>query len=439
MGCKLFKTYEEALEWIHGRLVMGMKPGLKRMEWMMKRLGHPERRFKSIHVAGTNGKGSTVTYLREMLEAAGQVVGTFTSPYITTFNERISINGEPISNEEILRLANLVYPLVMELEETSLGGPSEFEIVNTMMFIYFGEGHADVVLIEVGLGGLVDSTNVVTPVVSAITTIGFDHMHILGGTISEIAEQKAGIIKPGIPVVVGNVDSEALKVITKVAEENASPLLCFNQDYFISKWKTLPTWGETFTFEDDFICLRQVVLSMLGKHQVENAALALEVLRVYSHETGLAIGHEQMLRGLKVAFWPGRLEKINEDPLIILDGAHNEPAMNRLVETLKNDFEQQEIYVLFAALGDKAVDKMLGQLQVLPNVHLILTSFDYPRAASANQLTTNLTGNYDVEEVWQEGLVKTVNEMDSNSVLIITGSLYFISEVRHYFLDETNN
>lgn len=439
MGCKLFKTYEEALEWIHGRLVMGMKPGLKRMEWMMKRLGHPERRFKSIHVAGTNGKGSTVTYLREMLEAAGQVVGTFTSPYITTFNERISVNGEPISNEEILRLANLVYPLVMELEETSLGGPSEFEVVNTMMFIYFGEGHADVVLIEVGLGGLVDSTNVVTPVVSAITTIGFDHMHILGGTISEIAEQKAGIIKPGIPVVVGNVDSEALKVIGKVAEENASPLLFFNKDYFISKWKTLPTWGETFTFEDDFICLRQVVLSMLGKHQVENAALALEVLRVYSHETGLAIGHEQMLRGLKAAFWPGRLEKINEDPLIILDGAHNEPAMNRLVETLKNDFEQQEIYVLFAALGDKAVDKMLGQLQVLPNVHLILTSFDYPRAASANQLTTNLTGNYDVEEVWQEGLVKTVNEMDSNSVLIITGSLYFISEVRHYFLDETNN
>lgn len=439
MGCKLFKTYEEVLEWIHGRLVMGMKPGLKRMEWMMKRLGHPERRFKSIHVAGTNGKGSTVTYLREMLEAAGQVVGTFTSPYITTFNERISVNGEPISNEEILRLANLVYPLVMELEETSLGGPSEFEVVNTMMFIYFGEGHADVVLIEVGLGGLVDSTNVVTPVVSAITTIGFDHMHILGGTIAEIAEQKAGIIKPGIPVVVGNVDSEALKVISKVAEENASPLLCFNQDYFISKWKTLPTWGETFTFEDDFICLRQVVLSMLGKHQVENAALALEVLRVYSHETGLAIGHEQMLRGLKAAFWPGRLEKINEDPLIILDGAHNEPAMNRLVETLKNDFEQQEIYVLFAALGDKAVDKMLGQLQVLPNVHLILTSFDYPRAASANQLTTNLTGNYDVEEVWQEGLVKTVNEMDSNSVLIITGSLYFISEVRHYFLDETNN
>lgn len=439
MGCKLFKTYEEALEWIHGRLVMGMKPGLKRMEWMMKRLGHPERRFKSIHVAGTNGKGSTVTYLREMLEAAGQVVGTFTSPYITTFNERISVNGEPISNEEILRLANLVYPLVMELEETSLGGPSEFEVVNTMMFIYFGEGHADVVLIEVGLGGLVDSTNVVTPVVSAITTIGFDHMHILGSTIAEIAEQKAGIIKPGIPVVVGNVDSEALKVIGKVAEENASLLLCFNKDYFISKWKTLPTWGETFTFEDDFICLRQVVLSMLGKHQVENAALALEVLRVYSHETGLAIGHEQMLRGLKVAFWPGRLEKINEDPLIILDGAHNEPAMNRLVETLKNDFEQQEIYVLFAALGDKAVDKMLGQLQVLPNVHLILTSFDYPRAASANQLTTNLTGNYDVEEVWQEGLVKTVNEMDSNSVLIITGSLYFISEVRHYFLDETNN
>lgn len=432
----MFKTYEEALEWIHGRLVLGMKPGLKRMEWMMAKLGHPEKRFKSIHVAGTNGKGSTVTYLRCMLEAADQVVGTFTSPYMTVFNERISVNGEPISNEEILRLANLVYPLVIELEQTPLGGPSEFEIVNTMMFLYFGEGHADVVLVEVGLGGLVDSTNVVTPVVSVITTIGLDHMHILGNTLEEIAFQKAGIIKPGVPVVTGNIPPEALQVIEEVADENGSKMIQFKHDYFISKWKTLPTWGEQFTFEDDFICLRQATISMLGEHQVENAAQAIEALRVYSHETGLAIGHEAMLRGLKQAFWPGRMEKINDEPLIIMDGAHNEPAMKRLVATLKQDFAQQEIYVIFAALEDKAVAEMLGLVQQLPNSQLTVTSFDYPRAAKAEVLAENLSGNYQVEENWQTALVETINEMDDSSVLVITGSLYFISEVRHYFLDE---
>ncbi|MGX7419431.1 bifunctional folylpolyglutamate synthase/dihydrofolate synthase [Carnobacterium gallinarum] len=432
----MFNTYEEALEWIHGRLVLGMKPGLKRMEWMMAKLGHPERRFKSIHVAGTNGKGSTVTYLRSVLEEAGQVVGTFTSPYITVFNERISVNGEPISNEEILRLANLVYPLVIELESTPLGGPSEFEIVNTMMFLYFGEGHADIVIVEVGLGGLVDSTNVVTPVVSVITTIGLDHMHILGHTLPEIAAQKAGIIKPGVPVVTGKIGKEALTVIQEIAEENDSSLIQLNQDYFISKWKTLPTWGEQFTFEDDFICLRQATISMLGEHQVENAALALEALRVYSHETGLAISHEAMLRGLKKAFWPGRMEKINDEPLIIMDGAHNEPAMRRLVDTLKQDFNQQEIYLIFASLEDKAVVEMLKLLEELPNCHLIVTSFDYPRAASAQSIASHLSGDYQIQEKWQHALVETLNEMDNSGVLVITGSLYFISEVRHYFLDE---
>ncbi|MDT1995650.1 bifunctional folylpolyglutamate synthase/dihydrofolate synthase [Carnobacterium divergens] len=435
----MFNTYEEALTWIHSRLALGIKPGLKRMEWMMKKLGHPERKFKSIHVAGTNGKGSTVTYLRSMLEAAGQTVGTFTSPYIESFNERISVNGEPISNEEILRLANLIYPYVMELDETPLGGPTEFEVVNSMMFQYFGEGHADVVIVEVGLGGLVDSTNVVTPIVSVITTIGYDHMHILGNSLAEIAYQKAGIIKAGVPVVTGKIPSEALTVIEKIAIEQDSPQSQFGKEFFVSKWQTLPTWGEQFTFEDDYICLRQAQISMLGEHQVENAAVALEALRIYSHETGLAVGHEQMLRGLKRAFWPGRMEKINEQPLIVMDGAHNEPAVIRLVETLKRDFPDQDVYVLFAALKDKSVDTMMAHLQTVQNMHLMVTTFDYPRAATGEELADQVVGPVEIVENWQTGLVKSINEMDSSDVLLITGSLYFISEVRHYFKSEENN
>lgn len=429
----MFTTYEEALNWIHATETFGKKPGLKRMEWMLSQVNHPERKFKSIHIAGTNGKGSTLAFLRNMFEANGQIVGTYTSPYIEMFNERISVNGDPISDDEILRLANTVYPLTKELEKTPLGGPSEFEIITMMMLIYFGEGHADIVLIEVGIGGLYDSTNVITPVVSIITTIGLDHMNLLGDTLSEIAANKAGIIKATIPVVIGKIEQEALKEIEEKAAEQGSLLMKYNQDFFVTKWQTLPTWGEQFVFEDDFIRLSPIQIGMLGRHQVENAALAIEALRVYSHEMGLAVNHEKMLSGLKHTFWPGRMEKINEQPLLILDGAHNEHAMKSLVETIKKNFAQQEVYIIMAAMQDKNIQGMADQLQSIPNSRLVLTSFDYPRAAGLEDLNKIIVTNGTVINHWQEALVDSLNEMDENGVVIVTGSLYFISEVRDYF------
>lgn len=208
-----------------------------------------ERKFKSIHIAGTNGKGSTLAFLRGMLEANGQIVGTYTSPYIELFNERISVNGDPLSDAEILRLANIVYPLTKELEKTILGEPSEFEIITMMMLLYFGEGHADVVLIEVGIGGTYDSTNVITPIVSVITTIGLDHMNLLGDTLSEIAGNKAGIIKATVPVVIGKIGKEAMTVIENKAAEQDSTLLKYNQDFFVTKWQTLPTWENSLSLK----------------------------------------------------------------------------------------------------------------------------------------------------------------------------------------------
>lgn len=429
----MFTTYEEALNWIHATRTFGEKPGLKRMEWMLKQVDHPERKFKSIHIAGTNGKGSTLAFLRDMLEANGQIVGTFASPYIEMFNERISVNGEPISDDEIRRLANAVYPLTKELEKTALGGPSEFEIITMMMLIYFGEGHADVVLIEVGIGGEYDSTNVITPVVSIITTIGLDHMNLLGDSLSEIATQKAGIIKATVPVVSGNIAKEALDVIEEKAAEQDSLLMKYNHDFFITKWQTLPTWGEQFVFEDDFIRLSPIQIELLGRHQVENAAVAIEALRVYSHETGLAVNHEKLLSGLKHTFWPGRLERINEQPLLVLDGAHNEHAMKKLVETIKKNFAQQEVYIIMAAMRDKDIQGMADQLESIPNSRLVLTSFDFPRAAEVEDLNKLVLKNGTVTNYWQEALVDSLNEMDGNGVLIVTGSLYFISEVREYF------
>ncbi|MGB6179390.1 bifunctional folylpolyglutamate synthase/dihydrofolate synthase [Carnobacterium sp.] len=434
----MFKTYEEALSWIHSRKIFGMKPGLKRMEWMLERLNFPQKRIKAIHVAGTNGKGSTVTFLRSMLEANGKIVGTFTSPYIETFNERISVNGEPISNEEILRLANIVFPLACELEETELDGPTEFEVITTMMFIYFGEGHADVVVIEVGLGGLLDSTNVITPIVSVITTIGLDHMQVLGETIAEIALQKSGIIKPNVPVVVGKVVDEALKIIQLVAENNNSIVKLFGENYSSSKCQTLPSWGEQFTFEDETMYLNQIQIKMLGQHQIENAMVAIETLQTYSIETGLELNHEAIRRGLKTAFWPGRMEKISDNPMIVLDGAHNEPAIRRLIETINADFKQQEIYLIFAVLHDKAVGRMIDLLTELPNIHITLTSFSNPRAAKIKELQDYTNSNVKIKEYWQEALADVINEMDGNGLVLITGSLYFISEVREYLLKLDN-
>lgn len=433
----MFKTYEEALNWIHGRKIFGMKPGLKRMEWMLEKLGSPQEKIKAIHVAGTNGKGSTVTFLRNMLEANGKIVGTFTSPYIETFNERISVNGSPISDEEIIRLANIVYPLACELEETELDGPTEFEVITTMMFIYFGEGHADVVVIEVGLGGLLDSTNVVTPIVSVITTIGLDHMQILGESLVEIASQKAGIIKPNVPVVAGKIPEKALKIIQTIAEKNCSPIKIFKKDYWSSKCQTLPTWGEQFTFEDEYIYLNQIQIKMLGQHQIENAMVALEALQTYCHQTGLKLNHEATRRGLKKAFWPGRMEKISDSPMIVLDGAHNEPAIRRLIETINADFRQQEIHLIFAVLQDKAVSNMISLLDDLPNVRIILTTFDNPRAIKTKELQSYVKSGITIKEHWQEALADVIQEIDEKDIIFITGSLYFISEVRELLLKST--
>lgn len=431
----MWNTYEEALDWIHGIQVFGKKPGLKRMKWMLERLGHPDKKIPAIHVAGTNGKGSTVTFVRSMLEEHGLVVGTFTSPFIEVFNERISVNGEPIANAEILRLANLVYPLAKELEETELGGPSEFEVITTMMFAYFGEGHVDVAVIEVGLGGLYDSTNVVVPEVSVITTIGMDHMAILGDTLAEIAQQKAGIIKPSVPVVTGNIPWEAMAEIEKIAADCNSQMYSYQKDFSISDWHTLPTWGEQFSYEDESMRLRTIQLSMLGKHQVENAATAIQAVEIYAERTQLTLNHEALLRGLKRAFWPGRMEKISDEPIIVLDGAHNEPGIERLIETIQNDFSQQEVHVVFGALKNKDISKMVDLIQAVPNVQLSLTSFDFEKAAARDELNPYAQSGVTYYAQWQEALLNELENMNEGSVLLITGSLYFISEVRRNLLN----
>lgn len=435
----MFSAYEDALEWIHSRLRLGMKPGLQRMEWMMEKLGHPERRIKSVHIGGTNGKGSTVTFLRSILQEAGYSVGTFTSPYFENFNERISLNGTPIGDEDLVQLANDIYPLAVELEQTELGGPTEFEIITAMAFQYFGHVRpVDLVLFEVGLGGRYDSTNIIYPVLSIITSIGLDHTAILGDTYEKIAFEKAGIIKPGISVITAVKQEEALAVIQDKAVGLKSPVYQLGNEFTISDHKSL-VQGEFFSLQTVFQDFRDLETGMSGKHQTENASLAVMAAELLNKFYSFFIEEKHIRAGLKTAFWPGRFEIVSHDPLVVIDGAHNEEGIDALTAELEKRFGDRSKKIVFAALADKKLDKMISKLDSAAD-SITFTEFNFPRAASAEDLY-NLSKNSRKQFLtdWKEVLETELCESGKNSVLVITGSLYFLSEVKPALLNLLEN
>ncbi|WP_046178654.1 bifunctional folylpolyglutamate synthase/dihydrofolate synthase [Domibacillus tundrae] len=422
-------NYEEALAWIHGRLRTGIKPGLERMNYMMERLDHPERRLKAVHIGGTNGKGSTTAMLRSILTEAGFETGTFTSPYIEQFNERISVNGTPISDEEITILAGKIKMIADEMEGMEIGGPSEFEIITAMAFYYFAYVHpVDIVLFEVGLGGRLDSTNIVHPVLSIITTIGMDHLQFLGDTIEEIASEKAGIIKSGVPVLTAVHQPEALAVIAKTAKEKKAALYQYGRD-FTGVWTASTKKGEQFDFTSAYRTRSSLQTGLAGLHQVQNAAtavMAADFLRVYY---SFLIEDKHVENGLQKAVWPGRFETLSESPLIIADGAHNEEGVTALVKTIGQRFPDKNITVLFAAMKDKPLDRMIAMLKETAD-HLYLAPFNFPRAARVEHYERFTSETVQIVQSYQSMIQSFQQNASKQDVLIITGSLYFISNVK---------
>lgn len=423
----MIQTYEEALEWIHARLRLGIKPGLKRMEWMFERLNHPERRLKTIHVGGTNGKGSTVTYMRSILQAAGYKIGTFTSPYFEQFNERISVNGEAIADNELIELTNNIKPLALELEQTELGGPTEFEVITAMAIYYFAKHNpVDLVIFEVGLGGRFDSTNVIFPLLSIITNIGLDHTAILGDTYEQIAFEKAGIIKNSVPIITGAKQPEVLQVIEKVAKEKKARLYRLTQEFMITDHSSLQQ-GEAFSFKSLFASLTNLELSMIGAHQIENASLALMAIELLTKYYSFLIEEQHIRVGLRQAYWPGRFEVLAEDPYVIIDGAHNEEGIMSLVQELKSRFHHKKIKTVFAALSDKKLDHMIEKLEHVSD-QITFVSFDFPRAAKAEELyNISKSAHKQLSDNWLELLKQEMLNLKNDEVLLITGSLYFLS------------
>ncbi|WP_297989390.1 folylpolyglutamate synthase/dihydrofolate synthase family protein [Anoxybacillus sp.] len=428
----MVRTYKEAVDWIHSRLTLGVKPGLKRMEWMMEKLGHPERRIKAIHVGGTNGKGSTVCFLRHILQEAGYRVGTFTSPYVEQFNERISISGQPISDVDLIHLVQVIQPLAEELEQTELGGPTEFEVITAMALYYFGKVNVqDVVIFEVGLGGRLDSTNIIYPLLSVITNVGYDHIHILGNTLEQIAFEKAGIIKAGVPLITEIDQPEALRVVQEKAASVRAKVYAIDRDFTVFAHEPTKD-GERFSLQTPFALYDDVTTTMLGAHQVKNAALALmaaDYLRTYY---SFLIEREHMYNGVRQAQWIGRFEKMDECPLIMIDGAHNEEGIDSLVATINAHYPNRGVHVLFTALGDKPIAAMIRKLETIAQT-MTFTTFDFPRALSAEQLAEQATHrNVQCVTDWKQWLKEKRKQIAADDIILITGSLYFISNVRNF-------
>ncbi|MEB6067123.1 bifunctional folylpolyglutamate synthase/dihydrofolate synthase [Staphylococcus arlettae] len=414
-------NYLDSLYWIHERNKFGIKPGVKRMEWMLAQLNNPQNHIKGIHVGGTNGKGSTVAYIRSALVENGYEVGTFTSPFIETFNERISLNGMPISDDEIVKLVNIVKPVSEALEvETDLGTATEFEIITTMMFVYFGQLHpVDIVVVEAGLGVKNDSTNVFKPLLSILTSIGLDHVDILGDTFADIARDKGAIIKPNTPVIYTVKNEEAIKIIRDYAEEADAKAIELDRDI------TIVSEEDEFTYRYKDYELETLVLNMLGEHQKENASLAITALIELNEAEVVNLDFNKMIDGIESVSWSGRIEQVKEQPLMIVDGAHNNESVQALVETMKNYYHREHMDILFSAVKNKPINEMLDQLKPIAN-NLYITEFDFPKALPKETISEEV--NYEHKELVDD-YVSFIENYDGDG-LIITGSLYFISEVK---------
>ena len=413
--------------------------GLERMVELLALRGNPHLKLKVIHIGGTNGKGSTIAFLKNMLEKLGLRVGVFSSPYLIHYTDQISINGESIS-EARLEALMADYQFLLEGEAAAnLQGTTEFEIITAIAYDYFAAEQVDVAIMEVGMGGLLDSTNVCQPILTGITTIGLDHVALLGDTLEAIAEQKAGIIKQGIPLVTGRIAPEALAVIDRIAEDKNAPRLAYGADYQVRHQESVVT-GEVFDYTSS---LRQghFQTGLLGLHQIENAGMAIALLDTFCQEDGRElVSNDLLAQTLEETSWPGRLEVVSRDPLMILDGAHNPHAIKALVATLQERFADYHKEILFTCIKTKALEDMLDLLGAMPDTELTLTHFDDSRATDESVLKEAAKSRNLSYQDWQDFLEQKLTDKkeEKQTVRIVTGSLYFLSQVRSYLMERKN-
>ena len=426
----------------------GSKLGLSRMEGLLARLGNPQDGLKVLHVAGTNGKGSVSKYLYEVLRAAGYSTGVYISPFIEVFNERMQMDGANISDEALERIGDRVIRAAEEMVAAGEESPTEFEVVTAIAFVWFAEQQADFVVLEVGLGGRGDSTNVVSdPLVCMITSIGWDHMDRLGDTLGKIAAEKAGIIKDGVPVVMNVADPEAKAVIAEVAAAHHAPL--YDVSAVQAEGLAVTAEGTVFSAEVLGHWFENVHLTMRGEHQARNAVTALAAIEILRQKSIIKLDEYALMDGMKKAVQPGRFEVLKDgrDPAkrFVLDGAHNTDGVRTLSRAMNQIFAGKRVLVTLGILADKAVDEMLDELELLGE-RFLTVPVSNPRTMEAAQLADKLAARGKDATACRtpEEAVALAAEMLENGpydVCLFAGSLYLIGEIRsilrHGYLWET--
>ena len=420
-------NYEEALEYIHGISWTFCKPGLERISTLCKALGDPQKKLKFIHIAGTNGKGSTSAMLESVLRESGYKTGLFTSPYIRTFNERMRVDGENISDRELAEITEHVRPFADDMTDK----PTEFELISAIAFEYFSRNNCDVVVLEAGMGGRLDSTNGIdSALLSIITGIALDHTAFLGDTVEKIAAEKAGIIKCGCPVLFGGEDEAAERVIRERAAEMNAPFSRVDRSSLTLHSQTLD--GTIFDFDK----YKNMQIRMLGSYQPRNAATVLSAINILK-ERGFSIPDIAISRGLEKTRWQARFEVISKDPLVIFDGAHNPEGIAAAVESIRHYFGNERVYALTGVLRDKDYNIIASDISKVASRAFTLTP-DNPRALSAEEYAEVLkekgveaTPYPDIESALSAAREQAKRD---GVPLICMGSLYLYSSIIDYFI-----
>lgn len=426
--------FQDACDWLSGFEKYGWVFGLERITLLLGKLGNPHQELKSIHVAGTNGKGSVCKYVSSILQKAGYSVGLYLSPHVERFSERISINNQEISHEDFAMLVTQVKPIVEDLKQQN-NTPTFFEIVTVLAFLHFKRCSVDYAVVEVGLGGRFDATNVVHPIVSVITNISLEHTDILGKDLATIASEKAGIIKAGVPVVTAAREI-AQGTIENVARERNVPLVCIDQE----NWKRTSHQQRTqeFLVHGSFKDYT-VKTSMLGHHQGENIAIAIAAVEQLQMG-GVYLTDADIQDGIAVAAHPGRMEIVSEKPLILLDGAHNPAGMSMLATTLQADFSSYRIILVLGVLKDKDLKTMVSMIVPSSDV-VIVTRSGNPRAADP-QILKETIEEFDSKKtiVVEDTVARAVDYAKriakQKDMICVSGSLFTVGEARTYVLSK---
>jgi dihydrofolate synthase/folylpolyglutamate synthase len=417
---EIVDTYSETLHWIYNLRGGVIDLRLDRMDQALSLFGHPEREFPALHIAGTNGKGSTAAMLHRILTLAGYRTGLYTSPHLVSFTERIRVGDQEISPDEVVALAREINERIAAANIAL----TFFEIVTVMAFLYFARLQIEIGVIEVGLGGRLDATNLVHPIVALITTIAQDHEAYLGSDLLSIGREKAGIIKSRIPVVCGSLPAEVAALTKEIAKEKYSPAYFLGSDFKFF----LKNQG-CFDYKGIKRNLTDIAVGLRGRHQRANAALALAALELSSESFPATEG--VIRQGLESVMWPGRFEIVREHPWVVLDGAHNGEGVNALAEVLKEFKQGRKVKLLFAAMEDKDWRYMLSVL--LPVVdELILTRVQMDRSVEPEQMASYFAGALPSRVVADaaSGLRLIVQEATPDEIVLVAGSLYLLGEIR---------